>query len=270
VKFLNRLRGWPVFIVISSCSLATPKIISETISSQSIELSAHQKGYLSKPKEENRAKYPAIVLMHGCAGLETSVLEGLLSHSQFFNGKGYVTFIVDSFSLRGKGAGLVCNSISELAQARVYRQEDARVALTFLKSQKYVDSDHIFLIGQSNGGSVALEVAVSSRRGEFKAVAAYYPWCGVLAQKINTPLLILGGENDSWVSPKSCKLKEKKVEGAEIKVIIYPGAEHSFDLDIEKQKYSGHWVGGDSSAKVESRKEILNWFERFKDETLKK
>lgn len=238
--------------------------LTKNLATEIVEWSKAQDDYLSKPNLGNSENLPAIILMHGCGGLGRAVLDGLKSHSHFFNSHGYVTFIVDSFSLRGKGNGLVCDSFDELASARDYRREDARQALKLLKSLDYVDSNNVFLIGQSNGGSVALFAAGAAGISGFRAVAAYYPWCGNLPSILSTPLLVLGAEKDDWVSPQICEVMASKGLGADFKTVVYKNAQHSFDLDIKKQEYSGRWVGGDSLALIQSRIEILNWFEKFK------
>lgn len=230
------------------------------ISKEIVEWSSKQSEYLSMPKSVNKLKFPAVVLMHGCSGLEPAVLNGLKSHAHFFNSEGYVTFIVDSFGLRGKVGGLVCDSFEELASARKFRFQDALRASEFLKSLEFVDSNNVFLIGQSNGGSVALSIAAGQDKSVFQGVAAYYPWCGQLSNKLQIPLLVLGAENDAWVSPKGCKDKEGWDFGVKFKAVIYENAEHSFDLAIKHQEYSGRKVGGDSLALDKSRLEILNWF----------
>jgi dienelactone hydrolase len=62
--------------------------------------------------------HPAILLMHGCAGLTPAVAEGLAAHARYFRKQGFVTAIVDSFCPREKGDGKVCESLEEIGYAR--------------------------------------------------------------------------------------------------------------------------------------------------------
>ena len=60
-------------------------------------------GYLAKP--EGDGPFPAVVLMHGCGGLEKNtshrtVWRGISSHAALLNDNGYVTLILDSSSPR--------------------------------------------------------------------------------------------------------------------------------------------------------------------------
>ena len=48
---------------------------------------------------------------------------------------------------------------------------------------------------------------------------------------------------DDWTPPADCL--SIRAEGAEYKIEVYPGAVHSFDLDIERQEYLGRQVGYD-------------------------
>lgn len=225
------------------------------------------KGSLSFPSGEG--PFPAVVLMHGCSGLTSDVQKGLDLHSEFFTRNGFATLILDSFSSRGNSGGTVCLSDSNLAKARIYRQFDAINALLHLQSNSKIDPNNIFMMGQSNGGSVALALAggnVSSMfngNPNFRAIVAYYPWCGALQPRIEVPLLILSGEKDNWTPPDYCVNYKKRLKGATYEVIVYQDAHHGFDLPILLQTYAGHIVGGNSKATKDSRVRMLAWFQSY-------
>lgn len=212
--------------------------------------------------------HPAVLLLHGCSGLESGVLGGLRSHAEVLVAAGYAAAIVDSFSRRNKAGGMVCESLGELKLARYYRTKDAFAVKTYLAGRDDIDPEAIFLIGQSNGGSVALIAAMqktvekSEGATPFTGIVAYYPWCGALDRfpKLASTLLVLGGENDEWVPPDGCVTRAPDAEGAEMEVHVYPGAYHSFDLAIEKQFYAGQIVGGDAAATEDSRARYLAFF----------
>ncbi|MEX0922347.1 MAG: dienelactone hydrolase family protein [Rhodovibrionaceae bacterium] len=200
--------------------------------------------------------------------MEPSVLAGLRSHAEILVAAGYMAVIVDSFSRRNKAGGRVCESLGELNLARYYRTKDAFAVKAYLAGRGDVDPQAIFLIGQSNGGSVALIAAmqktVAGQQGatRFAGIVAYYPWCGALDRfpKLATPLLVLGAEKDEWVPPEGCVTRAPDAEGAEMQVHVYPGAYHSFDLAIETQVYAGQTVGGDAAATEDSRARYLAFF----------
>ncbi len=251
---------------------SSPNSSSERVAIESSSiLEVHNstiRGYLRVP--EGAENYPAVVLMHGCDGLKDIIWRGLNNHANYLVAKGFVVLILDSFTSRGKSGGKVCRTETELGSARYYRQYDAYHALEFLQSKTFIDKDNIFLMGQSNGGSVALLVASGPDKSEFpselrfRAIAAYYPWCSALKTHIVSPLLVLHAENDDWVPPRHCLEIKNSVTGAPYEVIVYEDAYHSFDLPMPTTSYLGFTVGGNSSAAKDSREKMLDWFIKHK------
>jgi len=220
------------------------------------------KAELYKPPA--KGPHPSVILMHGCGGLGPDVYSSLRSHALFLLRRGFVVLIVDSFGPRHSGNGWVCKTFKRLRQARNYRISDALDAVNFLKTKQFVDKNNIFLMGQSNGGSVALLLAQQKKKTSiFRAVAAYYPWCGALkgkSVKLNSPLIIFGGKKDDWVPPTQCS--ESTGENKILKTIVYPNAAHSFDLNIPVQRYLGKRVGRDRFATRDSRRRMYMFFKQ--------
>lgn len=220
---------------------------------------AYLKAELFRPKGDG--PFPAVVLMHGCGGWQGAVLSGLHSHATYFLDHGYVVLNLDSFGPRGTSGGTICESTARLVRALDYRTYDAFDALRYLRSQKFVDPQNVFLMGQSNGGSVAINAAKATGRDGYRAVAAYYPWCGSLGAsrvKLASPLIIFSGGRDDWVPAWQCR--HKTATGATLKVIEYPAAAHSFDLPITTQRYLGKLIGFDKPATEDSRTRMLAFF----------
>jgi len=223
-------------------------------------------------KPEGRGPFPAVLLLHGCAGVTPAVGQGLRNHAAALNAAGYLAAILDSFSRRGRADGQVCRSLEELLYARHYRVKDAYRARDILASLPEVDARNFFLIGQSNGGSVALDLAAGSGAPEgaeapaFRAIVAFYPWCEGIGQAptLVAPLLVLGAGQDDWVSPEGCRRRAPKASGAAMEVVIYDAARHSFDLPIARQVYAGHVVEGDPEATSDSRARIVAFFDRYR------
>ena len=252
-------------------------MLSGCVSTNSIRVPGYEKlgkmgatisGTFFKP--EGDGPFPTVVLMHGCSGLNRFVSRGLKSHASFLVENGYAALILDSFTSRGKSGGFICTSNSELARARFYRKVDAYNTLRHLKSLPYVDSNNIFLMGQSNGGSVALKVASQQQYPKipddlsFRGIVAFYPWCEALPKKLRTPVLVLGGAKDDWTPLGSCLYAKKRDLGKPYQVVKYKNAHHSFDLFISVQSYRGHTVGGNAEAREDSKIQMLKWFERFR------
>lgn len=206
--------------------------------------------------------------MHGCGGWQPAVLRGLEDYAAFFVSNGFVVLNLDSFGPRGKAGGTVCFSHGQLAQARKYRTRDAFDALDFLRRQTFVDPENIFLIGQSNGGSVAMLAATEANQPSFRGAVALYPWCGATGShrlQLGAPLLILGGARDDWVPPRECRYLA--ANGAELRVKVYRDAAHSFDIPVPVQRYLGKRIGFNRSAAEDSRKEMVRFFCRHRAST---
>ncbi|WP_165362506.1 dienelactone hydrolase family protein [Pseudomonas songnenensis] len=216
---------------------------------------------------EGAGPFPAIVLMHGCGGWQAPVRHGLQTHAEFLRDQGFVVLNLDSFGPRNFTGGKLCSNNPALYKALTYRTNDAYDALDYLAQQDFVAADNIFLMGQSNGGAVAIRAAKASApkhygdgQKAFRGVVAYYPWCGELGRssvELSAPLLILAGGKDNWVPARECQGVRGK--GAALEVKVYPDAAHSFDLDIPPQSFQGKRVGGDPAATVDSRSRMLRF-----------
>ena len=198
-------------------------------------------GILTKP--EGNGPFPAVVLLHGCSGLE----DGKVRNEAWSNRLvkwGYVTLQVDSFGPRN--ISNICTDDFELFAMSLIRTQDAYDAKVFLASLPFVDSNRIAVLGWSHGGWTSLNVAsrqIKPQDGEttFKAAIAFYPYCETVLNNFNTPLLILIGEWDDWANAKSCSdmIQSNPIE-PEIILKIYPGAYHDFDWEGVDEVYVGH------------------------------
>jgi len=250
--------------ILLSCLFTTQLFAYETVKFESSKSHKSKKvllrGNLFTPT--GNGPFPAVVLMHGCGGWQTAVHTALSDYATFLTNNGFAVLNLDSFGPRRNSGGEVCASYKKLRDARKYRTIDAFDAIQYLKNQEFIDSNNIFLMGQSNGGSVAINIANSNNNeAGFRAVVAYYPWCGAFGSNkvdLTSPLLVLGGAKDDWVPPQPCK---KVVStGKELRVSIFPKAAHSFDINIPVQKYMGKRVGYDKEAAQNSRIAMLSFF----------
>lgn len=210
---------------------------------------------------------PAVVLMHGCGGLSDIVMAGLEAHATALRDAGFATLILDSFGPRNLDGGVVCESFEALRKAVYNRRFDAFGAHEFLENITAIDGRNIFLMGQSNGGSVAVSMAqphIKKATGQdrsFRAVTALYPWCRTFkGRELMSPLLILTGSDDDWTPPKACVDRLGTMEGAIYDVQVFDGAYHSFDLPMPVHTYKGHNVGGNSVATKQARARMVEFF----------
>ncbi len=108
-------------------------------------------GRLKKP--EGDGPFPAIVLLHGCGGIQAN-----RDHrwAERLAGWGYVTLQADSF--RPRGLSNVCTysgrDSTDILQKRV---TDAYDAKRYLAGLPFVDRSRVAVMGWSHGGSTTLE-----------------------------------------------------------------------------------------------------------------
>ena len=204
--------------------------------------------YLSVPKGDG--PFPAVVLMHGCSGLDPEVRKGNEVHVRHPVAEGFVALVLDSFGPRRLGDA-VCNEGDEMWAAYRYRQRDAVSALRFLRSQPFVDSENVFVMGQSHGGEVVLRLAKSRTipvGDRFRAAVAYYPWCGnQLREQLHTPLLVLIGEEDDWTPAFHCVEGQRHARARSIRGTGLPVGASQFRPahgDVPLQGTHGGWPRG--------------------------
>ncbi len=216
--------------------------------------------------------FPAVILMHGCSGLGGAVERGMAQHADHLVDAGFIALILDSFTSRGIDS--TCTSLRKAAEATLFRQYDAIHALRHLQGLPNVNPANVFLMGQSQGGSVAAKLAAhhtssivkdvalveASGQPWFAAIVAYYPWCPHVPKWLDTPLLVLSGKKDDWTPSQGCIWHKAVVKGAPYEVKIYEDAHHSFDLPMPVQYYVGHTVGGHPEAAADSRTRMITWF----------
>ncbi|MFL6826896.1 MAG: dienelactone hydrolase family protein [Bradyrhizobium sp.] len=190
------------------------------------------KGYLRRPQGAGR--YPAIVLLHGCAGFAERLDQ---RWGERLAAWGYITLTIDSFGPR---------KIENVCGKRFPRDQefDPFRGLNFLAGQPFVDPKRIIAMGFSQGGSLAL-LAVERGANEqiyqnkFRAAVAFYTLCVELKGIATVPAVILIGERDVFtpgcrdmVEGRSRDFGNSRTtgEGSPLKLIVYPGAHQAFDV----------------------------------------
>jgi dienelactone hydrolase len=192
-------------------------------------------GALYVPK--GSGPFPAIVALHGCAGLNGMNDEISPRHRDWgerLAAQGYVVLFPDSFTSRGLGSQ--CRNATRDVKPSRERVADALAALTFLAHQSNVDAKAISLLGWSNGASSVL-YAVAKKNApsagpDFARAIGFYPGCRVPLEsgtwQTRMPLLILIGEADDWTPAAPCKDLVAGA-GAKARIVTYPDAYHDFD-----------------------------------------
>lgn len=218
-----------------------PYEVIEFFSEDSTKLTAH----LFKPK--GKGPFPAVVALHGCAGLfrkPGQMSPRDLEWGQNLSNQGFVAIYPDSFTRRHIDE--ICKRTDMSAMQREIRPRDAYGALRWLQAQNYVQPDRIALMGWSNGGSSLLSAINQNSptlptdlKSDFKIAIAFYPGCKMANKnpqwKNRIPLEILMGTLDNWTPPQFCQSLANRV-GGNVHLTLYDGAHHGFDAPHSPMK----------------------------------
>ena len=206
-----------------------------------------------------RAPYAAIILLHGCAGMNTRAGQPFPRDADWarrLSQLGYLVLQVDSLTPRNEGS-LCGQGNDRRIRMSVERARDAYAGLLFLQARPDVRADRITLMGWSNGGGTVLwTLSRESRarpaglRHDFAAGIAFYPGCRTLSERREpwqpvAPILLLVGEADDWTPAPPCLTLAAR-SGGRLEAHAYPGAHHDFDApDTPQRVLSG--IGGTAS-----------------------
>ncbi len=221
-------------------------------------------GYVFKPDALPAPRVPAVVMMHGRAGVYSSRANGSydaatlsqrhLAWGRLWAEAGYIAVLVDGFSTRGYPQGFPRFSYqdrpAEVDEVAV-RPLDAYGALAYLRTRGDVQPDRIGLQGWSNGGSAALSTMSTGAPGiraptsstGFRAALVFYPACGLKGRladgyRAYAPVRVFHGTNDEEVSANRCRsfVEMSRAQGGDIEIRLYDGATHGFDDPSRKRQ----------------------------------
>ncbi len=187
-------------------------------------------GYLASDGA-HQGKRPGILVVHEWKGLNDYARHRADQLAQM----GYVAFAADMY-----GKGIVAKDHQEAAQlSGLYRSDRqlmrrrVQAAFEVLKSQPAVDSERIGAIGYCFGGCAVLELARSG--ADVKGVVSFHGPLDTpdpVSSRPSAEILVLTGADDPHIRLDQIAAfeKEMKAAGAGYRVIVYPGAVHSFTV----------------------------------------
>jgi len=200
---------------------------------------------------------PAVVLMHGCAGIFSfsdpgkGVAKLYLEWAQRLTAAGYIALVVDSFTPRGTAQNQCGNGTAGVSEVSD-RPVDAYAARKYLSGLPNVDTRRVAILGWSHGASSVLatlsntHTVTESPNNLFRGGIAFYPGCGLYnafggisgsTYVPYAPLIIMEGTEDDLFKSGFCRaridnakrLGAGSVTGNAVTGIVYSGAKHSFD-----------------------------------------
>lgn len=224
------------------------------------------RGLVLKP--EGGGKFPAVIIAHGCFGVEPNHH----AWAKRLNDWGYVAIIVDSFTSRD--VTTVCESPNKVSAET--RACDIYGAVAFLRKQPFVRPDKIAMIGFSHGGWTALYVAQDylpeqAKEAPIQAVVSYYPWCESSSLETTAaPLLVLSGKEDDWTPVERCyDFIDDQDRGYKknISLKVYDKAYHGFDDSnmVPPVVYDGYTIAYDQAAAENSIRAVKAFLDRYLD-----
>lgn len=247
-KFVTPLLVLIVALILESC---TPSV---KFNSQSPEAPVLN-GWMIKP--EGEGPFPAVVLLHGCSG----IFDNLYVWASRLKSWGYISLIVDSLGPRRVAS--VCGGGDPKPYTRSLDAYDAR---SYLAGLGFVDPNRIAVMGFSHGGSTALVVAttVGMHNNHFQSAISFYPACRYNLKNLNTPLLILIGDSDDYMSAIRCARYISNKHIHEVNVNIYPGAYHCFDWYRQQVVDNrGNVMKYDERAAADAIRQVKNFLDKY-------
>jgi dienelactone hydrolase len=240
-------------------------------------------GVLFKP--EGAGPFPGVIALHGCGGLlnrSGKIVPRFVDWGDRLAAAGLVVLFPDSFSSRGLTRQ--CRVRERRVRSSRERVADALAARHWLQAQAYAKTDHVSVMGWSNGGIATLwsvrrrAAAVHDETPDFRSAVALYPGCRRLeaaAWSARVPTLILIGRADDWTPATACERMVAGARGrsARATLISYPGAFHEFDRPnyavraLSGLAYSadgsGHaHVGTNGPARADALRRVPQWLMR--------
>jgi dienelactone hydrolase len=200
-------------------------------------------GAMAIHKPRGNGPFPALILLHTCAGIDG---DQMIYWTRQGLQRGYVVFILDSFTPRGLSTG-TCTSGQKATSFPIYatRLRDAYDALAHLATLPFVDANRISAMGFSQGGRVAFLAAgekiartYSADGRHFHSLVSVYGRCFNTVNKqwftqddTSTPVLALLGGKDEDGDAAQClpRFNEVKAAGRPIEWHVYPNAAHAWD-----------------------------------------
>lgn len=224
-------------------------------------------GYLYKP--DGLSKWPAIVMLHGCAGVVNkngTIKRREREAAQQLVKKGYGVLVVDSHTTRGE-ASLCSTKLSERpVRGRQFRL-DSFGALDYLSQRADVVKGQVAVFGQTFAGNYALNsidanlLPYGSTKNRFAASVGLSPSCSAVYKRKKTfqayaPLLLLSAENAEKNPAKPCQqlAERSKANGDPVEIHVYAGAEDGFYFSDKR--------GGNQAAREDAFARIDDFLKR--------
>lgn len=191
--------------------------------------------YFKTQNPSGTGPFPAMIMVTGCSGFHNERFSASYDRDgNRFVELGYVVTRVDFVRAHGLDNSCVGD---QNPTGKVVPYDDVAeyilATIDHMAARSEVDSDRIYLIGWSMGGSgimTALNKFGLSREPNIAAVLTYFPACeGLSPWNAQVPMLLMLAELDNLAPPQFCKNVVRDVIQAEfVEIVEYPNAHHCF------------------------------------------
>lgn len=179
------------------------------------------------------SKYPVLVYMHGCAGLNDDSREWARTIKNF----GFIVVQPDSFAIPGRRSN--CDPKAQRGQiiegfdSFKLRNQELRYARDELLKLTWLDKNKIYLMGHSEGGMTVSRTPVDG----FRAIISSGYWCHERLEIKHgaSPFLFINWVDDPWFrsraenrNPQICQQLTEKRAGTE--QVLLAGQGHATSL----------------------------------------
>lgn len=187
-----------------------------------------------------RSNAPAVVLMHGCAGLYDKDKELAIRYTRMTSQLQELDFAV--LLLNDMPQQKNACAISKLSHQKTEMQRRAnnlQRAITWLKQRREIDPNRIAVVGWDSGASATLSLLNRKSPG-LRSATVFSPNCKLLLGadfRVAAPTLLLAGQQDG-LTPFSYCTQLSQVSGQSLfHLVSYPEARHDFDLMLDNLKH---------------------------------
>jgi len=206
-------------------------------------------------RPDGPGRHPAVVFASGCDGFAPSMAPTVYERrAEHLRAQGHIVVFVDSLGRRG-----LKTCAGGITHADVAR--DLAGAAASLRSEPMVDPSRVAAMGWSYGGrAVLMALAAPAGAPAFSRAVVLYPDCRALDPwKATLPVLMLLGGDDDMTPAAQCQDVARKVaDPSLVKVVVYPGARHAFDVPglPPKMQYGFATIGHDPRATAAAQNEV--------------
>ncbi|MGB5792041.1 alpha/beta hydrolase family protein [Poseidonibacter sp.] len=193
------------------------------------------------PNFKSTSKIPTVLFMHGSAGLR----KGSVYRKWIVEEAGFIFFAPNSLKVKNRPTYETPTKLKNYEKVHDFRQAEIYFNLEKLQKISFIDTNNIFLMGNSEGGLAAAAFKGREFKGRivtaYSCENAYYSKNFEIGANKNEAILNIIGTHDEYFSNDSKATKNHEVDGhctkalrkyKNAKVIILPQTKHDITTNV--------------------------------------